>query len=192
VLSPTRVRRWGFIVPIGVLGLVLLAPLAAMFATMWVLGWRFQPVTTSSMAPLYPAGTLVAVEPIDASLVSPGMVIVFRDTAGPDRLVAHRVVRRLPGEPPSWQTQGDANRTVDPWPVSASDVRGRVRWGVPSLGTAVSALTGWQGAVILVGGPLALLAIAEAASYRRNRQLSVSAASTAHDDTRQARRAEAV
>jgi hypothetical protein len=56
----------------------------------------------------------------------------------------------------------------------------------------VSALTGWQGAVILVGGPLALLAIAEAASYRRNRQLSVSAASTSHDDTRHARRAEAV
>ena len=76
------------------------------------------------MAPLYPAGTLVAVEPIDASAVEAGMVIVFRDPLRADRLVAHRAVARIPGEQPLWQTKGDANRDADPWHVSASDVRG--------------------------------------------------------------------
>src|SRR5262245_8298619 len=40
VVSTKRARRWGIVVPIGVLGLVLLAPLAALLATTWVLGWK--------------------------------------------------------------------------------------------------------------------------------------------------------
>src|SRR5262249_21098779 len=84
--------------------------------------------------------------------------------------VAHRAVRRLPGEEPSWQTKGDANRDVDPWPMSASDVRGRVRWGVPGLGLVVSTLTGWTGAAVLVGGPLGLLVVSELRDRRRSTQ----------------------
>jgi signal peptidase I len=163
-------RRWGLVVPIGALGLVLLAPLAALCATTWVLGWRLQVVSTPSMAPLYPAGTLVAVEPIDASAVEAGMVIVFRDPLRPDRLVAHRAVARIPGEQPLWQTKGDANRDEDPWHVAASDIRGRVRWGVPGLGWVVATFHGWAGASILVGGPLALLAVAEVSDVVRRRR----------------------
>jgi signal peptidase I len=164
-------RRWGFVLPIGALGLILLTPLAALMATTWVLGWRLQVVETGSMDPLYPSGSLVAVQPIDATEVQSGMVIVFRDPARRDRLVAHRAVRRLSAEPPSWQTQGDANREVDPWPVSASDVRGRVRWGVPGLGYVVSPLDGWTGVVVLVGGPLGLLAAVELRDHIRRRRL---------------------
>jgi signal peptidase len=153
-----------------VLGLVTLAPIATLLATIWVVGWQLHVISTSSMAPQYPSGTLVAVEPIDAAAVEPGMVVVFRDPARPDRLIAHRTVRRLPGEEPSWQTKGDANRDVDPWPMSASDVRGRVRWGVPGLGLVVSALTGWSGAAVLVGGPLGLLAVSELSHRRRSTQ----------------------
>jgi signal peptidase len=149
---------------------VLLAPLAALFATTWVLGWRLQVVSTPSMAPLYPAGTLVAVEPIDASAVEAGMVIVFRDPVRPDRLVAHRAVTRIAGPEPLWQTKGDANRDADPWHVAASDIRGRVRWGVPGLGWVVSTFQGWAGAAILVGGPLVLLAVAEASEVVRSRR----------------------
>jgi signal peptidase len=165
-----RGRRWGLIVPIGALGLVILTPLAALLATTWVMGWRLQVVTTASMNPLYPAGTLVAVEPIDAAAIEPGMVIVFRDPGHPDRLVAHRVVKRWPGEPSRWQTQGDANRDPDPWPVAAEDVRGRVRWGVPGLGSVVSKLSGWRGAAILVGGPLSLLGCSELSVHIRRRR----------------------
>jgi len=169
-VKANRGRRWGLIVPAGVLGLVILAPVAALLATTWVLGWRLQVVETSSMQPLYPKGTLVAVQPIDAADVEPGMVVVFRDPARRDRQVAHRTVKRLPGEQPIWQTQGDANRDPDPYPVHADAVRGRVRWGVPGLGYVVSALTGWRGAVILVGGPLGLLALSEWSSHARHRR----------------------
>src|SRR5258706_5467541 len=110
----TRWRRWGLIVPIGVLGLVLLAPIAALLATTWVLGWRLQVVETSSMRPLYPSGTLVAVEPIDAAPVDVRMAIVFRGSARPDRLVAHRPVDRLPGQRTMWRANCDANLAVDP------------------------------------------------------------------------------
>jgi len=177
-------RRWGLIVPIGALGLVLLAPLAALFATTWVLGWRLQVISTPSMAPLYPAGTLVAVEPIDASAVQAGMVIVFRDPARPDRLVAHRAVMRIPAEEPVWQTKGDANRDADPWHVAAADVRGRVRWGVPGLGWVVSTFHGWTGAATLVGGPLGLLAVAEVSDLvRRRRRAVLNAAEVRSTDT---------
>ena len=169
-LRPFARRRWGLVVPIGALGLVLLAPLAALCATTWVLGWRLQVISTASMAPLYPAGTLVAVEPIDASAVEAGMVIVFQDPVRADRLVAHRAVARIPGDQPLWQTKGDANRDADPWQVTASDVRGRVRWGVPGLGRVVSTLHGWVGAAVLVGGPLALLAAAEVSDLVRRRR----------------------
>lgn len=165
-----RGRRWGLIVPIGALGLVILAPLTALLATTWVMGWRLQVVTTASMNPLYPAGTLVAVEPIDAAAIEQGMVIVFRDPGRSDRLIAHRAVKRWPGETSSWQTQGDANRDPDPWPVPAEDVRGRVRWGVPGLGSVVWKLNGWPGAVALVGFPLGLLAASECSDYVRRRR----------------------
>jgi signal peptidase len=137
---------------------------------MWIMGWKLQIVRTASMQPLYPPGTLLVVEPIDASQVSPGMVLVFRDPSRPDRLVAHRVVNRLPGEQPRWQTQGDANRDPDPWPVDPADVRGRVRWGIPGLGDVVSAATAWPGAVVLVGGPLGLLAVSELAAHHRSQR----------------------
>jgi signal peptidase len=149
---------------------VILAPLAALLAITWVMGWRLHVVTTASMNPLYPAGTLVAVEPMDAAAIEQGMVIVFRDPGRPDRLVAHRAVKRLPGEPLNWQTQGDANRDPDPWPISAEDVCGRVRWGVPGLGSVVSKLSGWRGAVALVGVPLGLLAASECSDYVRRRK----------------------
>jgi len=183
-------RRWGLIVPIGVLGLVFLTPLAALMATTWILGWRLQTVETGSMQPLYPAGSLVAVQPIDATEVESGMVIVFRDPGRPDRLVAHRAIRRLPGEPPSWETQGDANRNVDPWPVSASDVRGRVRWGVPGLGRVVSALDGWTGVVILVGGPLGLLAASELVDQIRRRRVQTVASADEEASTVESEAAE--
>jgi hypothetical protein len=117
-----------------------------------------------------PAGTLVAVEPIDASAVEAGMVIVFRDPLRPDRLVAHRAVARIPGEQPLWQTKGDANQDADPWHVAAADMRGRVRWGVPGLGRVVSTFHSWAGASILVGGPLALLAVAGVSDLVRRRR----------------------
>ena len=88
-------------------------------------------------------------------------MVAFEDPQSPGRLVAHRVVKRLPGASPVWQTKGDANAVNDPVPVPAQAIRGQARWAVPGLGAAVSRLTGWLGVALLVGLPLAVLLITE-------------------------------
>ncbi len=79
------------------------------------------------------------------------MVIVFEDPLVRGRLVAHRVVKRLPGDAPRWVTKGDANAENDPVPISASAIQGRARWAVPGAGRVASAATGWIAVVVLVG-----------------------------------------
>jgi signal peptidase I len=154
-------RRWGLIVPIAALAIAILLPLCVLLGTAFLAGWKFQPIETASMAPNYPQGSLAVVEPVDAALVKAGMVVVFEDPLVRGRLVAHRVVKRLPGDTPRWVTKGDANDANDPVPISASAIQGRARWAVPGAGRVVSAATGWTSVLVLVGLPLALLLATE-------------------------------
>lgn len=151
---------------VGVVALVVMAPLAALVVTAWTLGWQLQVIETGSMAPRHPAGSLAVVESLDPTQIKAGMTMVFDDPVQPGRLVAHRAVARLPGESPVWQTKGDANAVADPLPVHAPAVIGRVRWSVPRLGRVVSHLHGAQGVALLVGVPLGVLAITELGERR--------------------------
>ncbi len=166
-----RPRRRGLLVPAAAFGIAVLAPVCALLGTAFLSGWKFQPIDTGSMAPLHPSGSLAVVEPLDASGVRPGMVVVFEDPISPGRLVAHRAVEPLPGTAPRWKTKGDANAEADPMPVGASAIRGRVRWTIPGAGSVVSGLQGWPAVLLLVGGPLALLLATE---VRRNRNRATS------------------
>lgn len=147
----------------------MLLPLAVLLATVFLLGWKFQVIETGSMAPRYPAGSLAIIEPVDAAEVRPGMTVVFEDPLVRGRLVAHRVVKRLPGSSPVWATKGDANAENDPAPVHAAAIQGRVRWAIPGLGGVVSGLHAAWAVVLLVGVPLALLLFTEIAAVRRRR-----------------------
>jgi signal peptidase len=124
------------------------------------------------MAPAYPEGALLVVRPVDPNEVRSGSVIVFDDPARPGRLVAHRVADRVPGAVPMFRTRGDANGDVDPYPVSASAVRGEVRWSIAGLGTAARALRWPVNAVVLIGVPALLLVGSEVAALRRRRRAS--------------------
>jgi signal peptidase len=136
----------------------------------FLLGWHLQPILSGSMRPTYPAGALVAVEPIDASEVRPGMVIVFADPLQPGRLVAHRVVEQVSGDRLAFRTRGDANVSDDPFPVSGESVRGRIRWGIPGLGSVVAALDGGWGAALLIGAPAGTLVGTEGFDVWRRRR----------------------
>jgi signal peptidase len=162
-----RQPRRGVILPVAVVGLALLLPLAILLGVGFLLGWRFQPIETASMAPRYPAGSLAVVVPVDPAEVQPGMTIVFEDPVYRDRLVAHRVVRKLPGDVVAWETKGDANGEIDPLPVHAAGIRGRVGWTIPGLGTAITALRGEPAVLLLVVLPLTLLAWGEFVDRRR-------------------------
>lgn len=163
-------RRRGAALPAAVLGIVVLVPLALLMITVLLLGWQLQVIETGSMAPRIATGSLAVVEPIDAAGVRAGMVIVFEDPAQRGRLVAHRAVKRLPGEGPVWQTRGDANTTPDAYPVHAAAIQGRVRWTIPRLGSVASALSTPITPALLIGVPLLLLAAFEIVDLRRRRR----------------------
>lgn len=158
--------------PAVVLGIVAVAVLGAvtMLAVVgFLLGWTYQPIETRSMEPAYRAGSLAVVIPVDAADVEQGMTIVFEDPRTRDRLVAHRVVRQLPGDALAWETKGDANATSDPLPVHASSLRGRVAWTIPAVGSLVSALRGPQALLLLVVLPVTVLIWTEIREWRRRR-----------------------
>ena len=162
-------RRRGALLPLVAVAMALLLPLAILLVTVVLLGWQLQVIATGSMAPRFPAGSLAVIEPLDPADVRPGMTIVFSDPATPGRLVAHRAVKRLPGDLPVWQTKGDANATPDPFPVGASAIQGRVRWAVPGLGRVASLFEGPFAAALLVGGPITALVVTEIGAARRRR-----------------------
>lgn len=87
---------------------------------------RLEQVLTGSMVPAYPAGTLVAVTPVDPRRLRVGDVVMFvppppyrTPTGGP---VLHRVasVTTAPDGHLLLRTKGDANPAQDPWTVDAS------------------------------------------------------------------------
>ena len=144
-----------------------MAMFVLLLVTAFVVGWKFQPIETASMEPNLPVGSLAVVGPINSSEVETGMTVVFIDPQTPDRLVAHAVVKLLPGTVPAWQTKGDANAEPDPFPVHANAIQGRVLWAIPFLGHLVTALRGPQAVVLLVGLPLAALFASEVRDRRR-------------------------
>jgi signal peptidase len=99
-------------------------------AVAWHAGYRAYVVRSGSMAPAYPAGTLIVDMPLDGR-PHVGDVITFRTPAGP---VTHRVhsvqARRI-------ETKGDANRTPDAWTVAPRHVTGQVVRAVPRGGYAL-------------------------------------------------------
>jgi signal peptidase len=163
-------RRSGLWLPVAALAIAVLLPLAVLFGSAFLLGMRFQPLESGSMEPRFPMGSLALVAPIDAEEVEAGMTIVFTDPLDPSRLIAHRAIKPLPGDPPAWQTKGDANAGADSLPVYASMVRGRVAWSIPGLGSIVTAVRGGPAVVLLVGLPLTLLVATELFDLQRKRR----------------------
>jgi signal peptidase len=139
------------------LAVAMLVPVGAFLAIATFAGWRLLAVSSGSMEPTYPVGSVAVIHPVDVGEIGPGTVIAFVDGAtGENRLVAHRVVQVVDRPSGRWlRTQGDANHTPDPQLLPARDVRGRVAWVVPRLGS-VARTAGARGTVVLV----ALAAIA--------------------------------
>ncbi|HUP84151.1 MAG TPA: signal peptidase I [Acidimicrobiales bacterium] len=182
-------KSWrGRIVPATVIAsiVVLAGATGGAVWSAWSSGWRVRTIATASMAPRYPVGTLVLVEAVTApSEVVEGTVLVFTDPADRGRTIAHRVVGTVTTAAggTAWQTKGDANGDVDPYPVHLGDVQGRVRLLSPALGSAVSTAQKPGAPAVLVGLPLLLLALSEAVERerrrRRRRRISVAAGSVA-------------
>lgn len=103
-------------------------------------GWSSMVVTSGSMAPTFDAGSVVLITPVEASEVSEGDIVTFRD---PDGYTTHRVVGLesswVEGEAKqSFATKGDANEENDPTPLDPRNIVGKAKFAVPYVGYAVN------------------------------------------------------
>jgi signal peptidase len=122
------------------------AGLASGLAVLLVLGYTglvlagYRPVAvySGSMVPTLGVGSLAVVEPVASQHVRVGDVITFRDPYAPDKLVTHRLVRRVVRDGVAgYRTKGDANPVQDPWTIRLPPRVGRLRFSVPLAGYAL-------------------------------------------------------
>ena len=95
-------------------------------------GCKLLTVTSGSMSPQIPTGSLLLIRPTSFENIQEGDVVTYRLADG-QTLVTHRVVEKDAGRG-NLTTKGDANETVDLVKVPASRVEGKVVLSVPSLG----------------------------------------------------------
>lgn len=110
--AATRIRCWAgraaLTIALATLALLGLGPHTGAYQTLTVL--------TGSMAPTIPAGSVVAVRPVEPSALRVGDVITYRIPVQDRRVVTHRIVAILePGSAPVIRTKGDAIEEPDPW-----------------------------------------------------------------------------
>jgi len=121
-------------------------------------GWRMDVVSTASMDPAIPSGSLVISAPVDPRKIVVGDVVVFRSRNG--AAVMHRVVDIIvQGEVLRFRTQGDLNDDPDPELVHQDSVLRQSRWTLKGFGGTASALALPRGLLWLVGIPLGLLVL---------------------------------
>jgi signal peptidase len=145
------------------------ALLAAVIVAMLVLlpslfGWQRYAIVSGSMTGTYDRGTLVLDEVVPVSDLRVGDVITYMPPsgAGPDHLITHRIasIGRDQAGARVFRTKGDANAVADPWTFRLNQpTQARVRFGVPHLGRALSALARRDVRMAIIALPALLIAL---------------------------------
>lgn len=145
-----------------VLGVALIAAVALLYLPLTaprLLHLEIYAITSGSMAPEIPTGSVVYAEAAEPETLAAGDVVVFwAGSDGPsESAVTHRVVdndvsaRML-------TTKGDANAVEDLQPVDYGSVIGRVKFHLPALGYAALILETGAGKL----GSVAVIVLAAA------------------------------
>lgn len=169
--KPGRVRWGGRVLSKLATGIIALGLIGVIsfFMVPRILGWQTVVVLSGSMEPTLPVGSVIFVQPAQATTVHVGDMLTFRpgsDAALPPGFktvqITHRVVEviRKDGQL-SFRTKGDANKAPDGYVIPARDVVGTVQWHIPYLGTAADRLRTREGFLLLVGIPGALIIAGE-------------------------------
>ena len=147
---------------VAALWLGYLGGLCALTVAPRAVGWDARAVTTGSMEPGVPTGSVVLASPVEQpeTELAVGTIAVVRDPAVPRGVYVHRIVGR--DDDGLLVTRGDANPAPDATHVPADHVLGRVRAVVPAVGWPV---VWWQRGHVLevlgivVGSWLCLVAV---------------------------------
>jgi len=138
--SMARQRRWRtphartLLLISALVLLVLVVGAGAFRAT----GGRWMMVTTPSMGPAAPVGTLILTRPVGIRDTRVGDIIAFHPPTEPRETFTHRVVTVEPDG--GLRTRGDINGATDPWVVHSTDLIGEVAFRGWGLGWLVKAL----------------------------------------------------
>ena len=122
-----------------------------------IAGHRICIVLSGSMEPAVKVGSIVVVQPLAAEAVQPGDIITFRG-ANSSSLVTHRVDHLDTANSLFFYTKGDANSVLDPAPVPAERLVGRVVFTLPYAGYLLAYTRSREGLLALLA--LAALLIA--------------------------------
>lgn len=139
--------------------LVLVAALAALVIVVPAIsGGSALTVLTSSMAPKYPAGTLIVTKPTPVDDIAVGDVLTYQIESGKPAVISHRVTTRsisTDGDT-TFITKGDNNSVADTDPVREEQVRGTLWYAIPMLGWVNTAVAGESRGILvpLVAGSL--------------------------------------
>jgi signal peptidase len=148
---------------VGVQWLALGMALAVVGALVLPLAFQGRPLTvlSGSMEPALMTGDVVVVRKVAPLSVAPGDIVTFREPNG-RRLITHRVRHmRQENGVVHFVTKGDANRLVERWKLPEDRPIRRVLYRIPLLGYGLNLFRTRIGLVLLVGVPLALLAVVE-------------------------------
>lgn len=133
--SRRPIKKGGMFIPalcnvIGTLLIVAVIATSIPLAVPTLLGYEIYNVTSGSMEPELPVGSVVYVEHVKPESVQPGNIIAFYVDA---TVVTHRVVenRFVEGE---FVTKGDANESTDFRNTRYRDFIGVVKYHFPFLG----------------------------------------------------------
>lgn len=125
---------------------ILFIIIALAFIVLYLFGFRFYVVTTGSMHPTIPVGSICLVNrnvPYNDIVI--GDIISF--SIGENMLVTHRAIRI---DADGITTKGDANHTEDAARVTEANYAGKTVWSAPKLGYAVTFLKSKTGVMIIV------------------------------------------
>lgn len=159
--EPARSRR-----PRGALvawysAVALLAAFVVVCAVWTISGGRTYVVSTPSMSPTVPVGSLVLTRPVPAGGPKIGQIIAFHPPNEPHTTYTHRVVKIMPG--PTYSTKGDLDASPDAWVLTQKDILGVATHHMKRIGWLVRALP------YLAIGAVLLIAIAMWAPRTRRR-----------------------
>jgi len=158
---------------IGTLGLVAAGTAPTLF------GYHNYVINGGSMEPSLQVGSIAVTGPTSPFDLKIGDIIV-RNELSDSSTVLHRIVEitNVNGQR-AFVTQGDQNRAPDTTPVILVGTGHRVIYSVPYAGYILNFARSWVGRMILIGIPLALLAITSAKQargwLRRERKADVDA-----------------
>lgn len=165
-MSTTQMKRAISRALITVITVVALAIVALMLVPA-LLGLDRYVITGGSMSGTFERGAIVLERQVPVSDLRVGDVITYLPPAGSgiSELVTHRIVAITEDRDAAggrvFQTQGDANASVDPWTFTlAASVQPRVEGWIPSVGWAFIALSIPGVRMLVIGVPAALIALA--------------------------------